>query len=331
MSYSAGFGTVGVLLCLALSAAGQDETAKPAAAEFVALYNGKDLSGWTIRKDGQPQAWKATGELLNCEGPAGGWLQTEKSYSDFVLKLEYSLLAGADSGIGLRLPAEGSPAETGLEVQIVDETPEQKDLPETRAHGSIYDHMAAKRVAPKPPGEWNALEITCRGPFVKVALNGETVIDVQLDAFKEAHGEHKPLTDRPESGCIGLQSSGRRIDFRRIEIQDLVTTTKSGLRYCDVISGTGVVVPSGARVAVHYTGRLTDGKKFDSSRDRDQPTSLRLTEVIQGWQEGVAGMKVGGRRKLTIPPELAYGEAGARGVIPPNATLVFDVEVLDVE
>lgn len=98
-------------------------------------------------------------------------------------------------------------------------------------------------------------------------------------------------------------------------------------------TGTGAEAVAGKTVSVHYTGTLTDGKKFDSSLDRGQPFKFVLGagQVIQGWDKGVAGMKVGGKRKLTIPPHLGYGERGAGGVIPPNATLVFEVELLGVE
>jgi FKBP-type peptidyl-prolyl cis-trans isomerase len=96
--------------------------------------------------------------------------------------------------------------------------------------------------------------------------------------------------------------------------------------------GTGTEATAGKKVSVHYTGWLTDGKKFDSSKDRGQPFQFRLGagEVIRGWDQGVAGMKIGGKRKLTIPPDLGYGARGAGGVIPPNATLVFEVELLGV-
>jgi FKBP-type peptidyl-prolyl cis-trans isomerase len=100
----------------------------------------------------------------------------------------------------------------------------------------------------------------------------------------------------------------------------------------DLVAGTGDTATAGQTVVVHYTGWLTNGTKFDSSVDRNDPFDFKLGagRVIAGWDQGVAGMKVGGKRKLTIPPQLGYGERGAGGVIPPNATLVFDVELLAV-
>lgn len=108
--------------------------------------------------------------------------------------------------------------------------------------------------------------------------------------------------------------------------------TASGLEYVDLVVGNGPEARPGQTVTVHYTGWLADGKKFDSSLDRGQPFTFALGqgEVIKGWDEGVAGMKVGGKRRLTIPPQLGYGARGAGGVIPPNATLVFEVELLSV-
>jgi FKBP-type peptidyl-prolyl cis-trans isomerase len=111
-----------------------------------------------------------------------------------------------------------------------------------------------------------------------------------------------------------------------------MTKTPSGLEYEDLVEGTGAEATAGKMVQVHYTGWLTDGTKFDSSKDRGSPFSFSLgrRQVIAGWDEGVAGMKVGGKRKLQIPAALGYGARGAGGVIPPNADLVFEVELLGI-
>lgn len=109
-------------------------------------------------------------------------------------------------------------------------------------------------------------------------------------------------------------------------------TTSSGLQYVELVMGAGETAVVGKSVTVHYSGWLENGNKFDSSVDRGQPFSFPLGagRVIKGWDEGVQGMKVGGKRRLTIPANLGYGARGAGGVIPPNATLIFDVELLGV-
>ena len=109
--------------------------------------------------------------------------------------------------------------------------------------------------------------------------------------------------------------------------------TQSGLQYIDMVEGNGALPVTGSNVTVHYTGYLTNGKKFDSSVDRNQPFTFVIGygQVIKGWDEGVASMKIGGRRKLIIPSELGYGTRGAGSVIPPGAELIFDVELLDVK
>lgn len=111
-----------------------------------------------------------------------------------------------------------------------------------------------------------------------------------------------------------------------------IVTLPSGLQYEDLQIGDGPSPQTGDRVTVHYTGTLANGQQFDSSRDRGRPFQFKLGvgQVIKGWDEGVASMKVGGRRKLIIPADLGYGERGAGGVIPPNATLIFDVELLGI-
>ena len=112
-----------------------------------------------------------------------------------------------------------------------------------------------------------------------------------------------------------------------------VIMTPSGLQYTDIKEGDGATAQSNQTVQVHYTGTLQNGTKFDSSRDRNQPFEFMLGagQVIKGWDEGIAGMKVGGQRTLVIPPELAYGSQGAGKVIPPDATLNFDVELIAIK
>ncbi len=162
------------------------------------------------------------------------------------------------------------------------------------------------------------------------AANQNTPIAVQQTVFSTS-------TVKPSSNPLfaqGIASNDQIIIAQNMtNSEEKVITTDSGLQYVDLTEGTGESPNKGDTVSVHYTGTLTNGKKFDSSRDRGQAFQFKIGvgQVIKGWDEGVMTMKVGGRRKLIIPPELGYGARGAGGVIPPNATLIFDVELLGVK
>jgi FKBP-type peptidyl-prolyl cis-trans isomerase FkpA len=140
-----------------------------------------------------------------------------------------------------------------------------------------------------------------------------------------------------DSGVTAQTDTAVRVapaSSKEAEVNDPeLTTTKSGLKYKDLTTGTGETAVKGKNARVHYTGWLVDGTQFDSSLDRNEPFEFKVGagRVIQGWDEGVAGMKAGGKRRLVIPPDLGYGSQGAGSLIPPGATLVFEVELLEVK
>ena len=145
--------------------------------------------------------------------------------------------------------------------------------------------------------------------------------------FAQTGATAKPAAKKPAAKTPAPAASGPT------KVSGDPVKTASGLEYWDLKVGTGATAATGQNVKVHYTGWLTTGKKFDSSVGTGKPFAFKLgaSEVIKGWDEGVAGMKVGGKRQLRIPPDLAYGEKGYPGAIPANATLVFDVQLVAVD
>ena len=184
---------------------------------FEPLFNGEDLSGWTI-VGSRPEAWTAKDGVLTVE-EGDGWLRTEREYKNFVLRLEFLLPPGGNSGVFLRAPRLGDSAYAGLEIQILDHFHERyKDIKPRQFCGSVYDLVAAKQEGLKPAGEWNRYEITHDGDDIKVVLNGVTIIDTDLSEITGRIGDH-PGLGRTQ-GYIGLQAHGSRVDFRNIEIKE---------------------------------------------------------------------------------------------------------------
>jgi hypothetical protein len=192
-----------------------------AAGGWVPLFNGKDLSGWTVAAAGDRAAWGAENGLLYGEGK-GGWLMTDKEYSDFELRLEFKLAAGANSGVALRSPLTGDPAFVGMEVQLLDDDWYKKNYTGLRPNqltGAIYDIVPPSRNALKPAGEWNSLRVVAAGRRVTVELNGTRITDADLDEHRDRAAKHPGLLR--QSGHIGLQSHTERVEFRKVEIKEL--------------------------------------------------------------------------------------------------------------
>jgi len=192
--------------------------------EFVPLFNGKDLTGWANvgAADG---TWKVEDSKLVVEKAHGGWLRTEKEYANFILKLEFNLTPGGNSGVFLRAPLEGNAAYEGMEIQVLDHFHEMYQKPGAAIHpgqytGSIYDLVpSADPKAIKPAGEWNSYVITCRGDKIKVQLNDVKLVDANLADHQAAIEKHPGIGRK--TGYLGLQSHDSRVEFRNIMICEL--------------------------------------------------------------------------------------------------------------
>lgn len=184
----------------------------------VEMYNGRDLTGWHV-ENGSPDAWRANGEMISCVAPGGGYLTWNQQVEHFQLSLEYRLEPGGNSGIGVHYPPGSQPHLEGFEIQILDDTAEKhRVLKPYQYCGSVYFFSPPLRRAARPPGVWNAMTVRSVGARLQVWLNGVLIQDLNRDHFQQAPDKQVPLSKRPRQGCLGLQSHGDPLDFRRLQL-----------------------------------------------------------------------------------------------------------------
>jgi hypothetical protein len=210
------------LFALAAFVAAQDGAAQTEDG-FVPLFSGTDLTGWIYGGKKQGKGYQAKDGVLFCTEKDGGNLFTEKQYGDFAFRFEFKLEDSGNNGVGIRSPLEGDPAYVGMEIQILDDNGKAwKDkLRPAQYHGSIYDVVPARRGYLKPAGEWNSEEIIARGRQITVKLNGNTIVDANLDDVKDEAVLKKHPGLKREKGHIGFLGHGSRVEFRNIRIREL--------------------------------------------------------------------------------------------------------------
>jgi len=210
--------TSGLLLAAAIvvGPARSDEVKPPEG--FTSLFNGKDLTGW--KATGKMDVWGVDNGVIYVEKGGGGWLLTEKEFGDFELRLEYKMSAKANSGVALRTPTEGDPAYVGMEIQLIDDEGWPGKLADYQHTGSIYDVVPASKTNNKAIGEWNSMRIVCSGSKVTVEVNGQTVVDANLEDSKEKKGARHPGLSRGK-GHVGFQSYNTRVEFRNVFLKPL--------------------------------------------------------------------------------------------------------------
>jgi len=193
---------------------------------FTSLFDGASLKGWKLTNV-KGEGYGVKDGVIFCAKGGGGNLFTEKEYADFVLRFEFKLEPGANNGLGIRAPLEGDAAYVGMELQILDEVKlKYKGLRPEQYHGSIYDVVPAKRGAMKEPGEWNTQEVTAKGRQIKVVLNGQTILDADLNKVTDVAALQKHPGLLRESGHIGFLGHNDYLEFRNIRVKELPRTEK---------------------------------------------------------------------------------------------------------
>ena len=194
--------------------------------DFVSLFNGENLEGWTAYHDSgeevplEQSSWNVEDGAIHCSGKGPDyWLVPNGKLGDFVLRLEFKLTTDANSGVFLRAPETGAPAWKGFEIQVIDDVGYE---PNKHSTGSIYDVLSPMRNMSHPIGEWNSMEITCKGTKVKVVHNGATVIWIDFAELTEPIGKFDfPYSKIPKEGYIGVQNHGGEVWYRNVEIKKL--------------------------------------------------------------------------------------------------------------
>jgi hypothetical protein len=206
-----------LLLAAVVVAPARSQEPKPPAG-FQSLFNGKDLTGW--KPTGKSEVWGTEKGVIYVDKGGGGWLLTEKEFGDFELRLEYKMSKGANSGVALRTPDKGDPAYVGMEIQLIDDEGWPGKLADYQHTGSIYDVVPASKQNNKPIGEWNSIRIVCVGSKVTVEVNGQTLVDANLEDSKEKKGAKHPGLSRAK-GHVGFQSYNTRVEFRNVFIKPM--------------------------------------------------------------------------------------------------------------
>ena len=207
------------------------DAAAPAAQKveegFTPLFNGKNLDGWVYgTAKGKPtkagNGYQVRDGAIYCTVDDGGNLFTEKQYGDFELRFDFKLTPGANNGIAIRAPLSGNAAYEGMELQVLDDAAEKyANLRPEQYHGSIYDCFAAKRGHQKPVGEWNEQVVIAKGRQITVKLNGETIVDANLDDLKDPEKLKKHPGLANQTGHIGFLGHGAEVEFRNLRIKEL--------------------------------------------------------------------------------------------------------------
>jgi hypothetical protein len=250
---------------------------------FTSLFDGQTLNGWKL-VNARGGGYGVTNGVIYCARGGGGNLFTEKEYADFILRFEFKLEDGSNNGVGIRAPLDGDAAYAGMEIQILEEGAALRGkwgkLREEQYHGSVYDLIAAKRGALKSPGQWNTEEIIARGRYIKVVVNGQTIIDADLNSVTDPEKLMKHPGLLRERGHIGFLGHNDYLEFRNIRIKELPVMEKDG------------VPPAGFTVL--FNGKNLDGWKGLLKSPLDNPikrAALNAAEHAAAQQEADENMR----------------------------------------